>query len=732
MKKRILSFLLALVMCVSIGTGTTAKAWAGNDAMQRGEATVIEAVMLNLLDYATKVAEIEVDLMTEEPSMDQALIAGLGKTTEEGKMLIRIYEHLKLTGKACWDLGVILVDTNSVRKELLAACLRNAQATEKGIMTGFYYAFESGRQDYNNDTSRTEEELRQIAELGIKDVDYTVQSLRESAEQPIFDLFFDTKSPKLINQAADGLEELAAAIPDSWYTYQMGYATAKAQDDRDPTIYISMKNVPKGELPLGKVFPVKGKISSEFVITKVTESILDSEGKVVQSNTVYPNKKEVDIAKDGLDKLRFKKLTAGEYTFTLDVENKAGSFSGYGCDFSIVKPEEPVHKHEEVIDPAVEATCTAEGKTEGKHCASCDDVLVKQEVVPAKGHSYGEWKVTTAPTCIEVGVETRTCADCGSKETRDVPKGDHGEGEAVKENEIPATCEADGSYDEVVYCPVCEEELERSSKVIPAAGHKDADENYICDVCEGKVCTNHKPETVKGKAATCTEAGLTYGEKCSICGEVLTEQETIPALGHKFSGGKCSVCGVADPDYEEPTPPPVENPFTDVSNDAWYAKSVLWAKESGVTGGKTETTFGPNDSCTRAQVVTFLWAANGKPEPKLAFNPFDDVSENDWYYKPVLWAVENGITGGVSKDLFGPEQTCTRGQIVTFLYAAVDKPAVNGTSSFKDVADGEWFAAPVIWAAENDVTGGIGNGKFGPNNTCTRAQVVTFLYKVYG
>ena len=181
-----------------------------------------------------------------------------------------------------------------------------------------------------------------------------------------------------------------------------------------------------------------------------------------------------------------------------------------------------------------------------------------------------------------------------------------------------------------------------------------------------------------------------------------------------------------------PTPPAGNNPFTDVPNDAWYAAPVLWAKANNITGGKTETTFGPDDGCTRAQVVTFLWAANGKPEPKSMNNPFKDVANNAWYLKPVLWAVEQGITGGIAEGKFGPEQTCTRAQIATFLYAAAGKPEVSGKSSFKDVKDADWFAKPIIWAAQNEVTGGIGDGKFGPNNTCTRAQVVTFLYKVYG
>ena len=131
-------------------------------------------------------------------------------------------------------------------------------------------------------------------------------------------------------------------------------------------------------------------------------------------------------------------------------------------------------------------------------------------------------------------------------------------------------------------------------------------------------------------------------------------------------------------------------------------------------------------------MVTFLWAANGKPAPKTTENPFKDVKSTDWFYQPVLWAVENGITGGIAADQFGPNQTCTRGQIVTFLYAAVEKPEIEGSSTFKDVKDTDWFAKPVIWAAQNEVTGGIGDGKFGPNNTCTRCQVVMFLYKVYG
>ncbi|MBQ5671999.1 MAG: S-layer homology domain-containing protein [Oscillospiraceae bacterium] len=180
-----------------------------------------------------------------------------------------------------------------------------------------------------------------------------------------------------------------------------------------------------------------------------------------------------------------------------------------------------------------------------------------------------------------------------------------------------------------------------------------------------------------------------------------------------------------DPDYKEP----FKNPFTDVEESDWFYAPVLWAVENKVTGGMTETTFGPNANCTRAQVVTFLYAAAGKPEVKANTEPFDDVSEADWFYTPVLWAVENGITGGISATEFGPNQECTRAQVVTFLYAAAGKPLITAGSDFSDVADTDWYAKPVIWAKANNITGGISPTEFGPNNICTRAQVVTFLYK---
>ena len=172
---------------------------------------------------------------------------------------------------------------------------------------------------------------------------------------------------------------------------------------------------------------------------------------------------------------------------------------------------------------------------------------------------------------------------------------------------------------------------------------------------------------------------------------------------------------------------PENNPFEDVADTDWFYTPVLWAVENNITSGVDATHFGPYNTCTRAQVVTFLYAAAGRPDVTATEEPFEDVSESDWFYTPVLWAVENGITSGVDATHFGPNNTCNRAAVVTFLYAMEGKPEITAKSEFADVADTDWFAKPVLWAVENKVTSGIGEGKFGPNNDCTRAAIVTFL-----
>ena len=270
--------------------------------------------------------------------------------------------------------------------------------------------------------------------------------------------------------------------------------------------------------------------------------------------------------------------------------------------------------------------------------------------------------------------------------------------------------------------------------------------------------------------ATCTTNGVkTY--TCS-CGDNYIE--TIWAYGHSYINNFCSVCGAEMPEEpsgslkepEEPTEPsekptekpveptepsekpaekpveptepeekpepviPTENPFKDVKKSDYFCDPVLWAVGKGITNGMSATSFAPNANCTRGQIVTFLWRACGSPEPAKKDNPFKDVKSNEYYYKAVLWAVENGITTGLSKTSFGPNATCTRGQVATFLWRSQGEPAPKSTNNpFKDVKSSDYYFKAVLWAVENEVTQGMGGGKFAPNASCTRGQIVTFLFR---
>ena len=171
------------------------------------------------------------------------------------------------------------------------------------------------------------------------------------------------------------------------------------------------------------------------------------------------------------------------------------------------------------------------------------------------------------------------------------------------------------------------------------------------------------------------------------------------------------------------------NPFIDVPAGSYYEDAVIWAVDKGITSGTSAVTFDPNGNCTRAQAVTFLWRAAGSPAPKTKVMSFTDVPSGSYYYDAVLWAMEQGITKGTSDTAFSPNASCTRAQIVTFLWRASGSPAVSGNSAFTDVASDAYYAAAVAWAEKNSVTGGIGNGLFGSGNNCTRAQIVTFIYR---
>ena len=203
----------------------------------------------------------------------------------------------------------------------------------------------------------------------------------------------------------------------------------------------------------------------------------------------------------------------------------------------------------------------------------------------------------------------------------------------------------------------------------------------------------------------------------------LTEYATVIYEGepvcteHEWDGLTCIYCGTTR-----------ENPFTDVPEDSFYFLPVLWAVDEGITNGASANTFNPGGDLLRAQVVTMLWRHAGSPVVDGA-NPFDDVKKTDFYYQAVLWAVQNGITNGTTATTFGPMGVCIRAQGVTFLWRYLDSPDAVADNPFTDVDDAAWYGTPILWAVENGITNGISATEFGVNTNCNRAHMVTFLYR---
>ena len=194
----------------------------------------------------------------------------------------------------------------------------------------------------------------------------------------------------------------------------------------------------------------------------------------------------------------------------------------------------------------------------------------------------------------------------------------------------------------------------------------------------------------------------------------------VESCSHSYENYQCIHCGKLMP-----------TPFRDVEQGRFYYIPVLWAVENGITYGVSDTVFGTEEPCKRSQVVTFLWRAAGCPAPKSTVNPFVDVVKGSFYEKAVLWAVEQGITVGTDATHFSPDDPCNRAAVVTFLWRYAGEPTVSGSIPFTDVPANAWYAEPIRWAVKNGITQGVNATEFGTDLTCTRAQVVTFLYRAF-
>ena len=248
----------------------------------------------------------------------------------------------------------------------------------------------------------------------------------------------------------------------------------------------------------------------------------------------------------------------------------------------------------------------------------------------------------------------------------------------------------------------------------------------------------------KGDEITIQEDCTSVYAYCSICDEAIYS-ETKKNAEHSFgdwvlttpptttkAGEETRTCSVCDTEETRTVAklPAQKNPFTDVPEGSYYEAPVIWAVDEGITNGITPTTFEPMTISTRGQVVTFLWRCAGCPEPKTKLNPFDDVAEGKFYYDAVLWAVENGITNGTSDTTFSPMVDCTRGHVVTFLHRYLGTPEPESANNpFTDVAQDRYFYDAVLWAVENGITNGTSANTFSPDNKCKRCEIVTFLYR---
>ena len=246
----------------------------------------------------------------------------------------------------------------------------------------------------------------------------------------------------------------------------------------------------------------------------------------------------------------------------------------------------------------------------------------------------------------------------------------------------------------------------------------------VCKVCE-KVLSGqetvpalgHDPKLVNAKDATCTEAGYTGDKVCTRCNVTLEKGKDIKALGHNFVKGVCSRCDAKQPGY---------NPFSDVKSTDRFYSDIMWAWENGIVEGDDTGMFRADGKLTRAQVVTMLWRMNDKPTAKNAAT-FTDLTQ-DWYKAAVAWAVEKGIVNGVGNNKFAPNETCTRAQIVTMLWRLDGEKKVTPTINFTDLTQ-NWYKDAVAWAANNGITKGDGAGHFYPANDCTRGEAVAFIHR---
>lgn len=438
------------------------------------------------------------------------------------------------------------------------------------------------------------------------------------------------------------------------------------------------------------------------------------------------------------------------------------------CD----QPYGELGAHKLTKTAAKAATCTEAGYNEYWTCKTCGKYFSDEKgenaiadlaawktgdgKINATGHNYGDITYTWSDGNTSCTAK-KVCSVCKDEVTETV-----GTTSSVK---TPATCTTKGT---TTYTAAFKDEdfSEQTKDVdIAATGHDWSNKDGICAVCHTKCDRVHKPGTtceVCGKYTrrpSTANSGNTVAVPSTPNGTMTVNPSTAskganvtvtvkPNEGYELgslavkdaSGDLLPLADLGNGKYSFVMPDgkvsvkaefvkTAPTSFVDVPANAYFADAVKWAVDKGITNGLPDTMFGPYASCTRAQIVTFLWRAAGSPEPKTV-SSFSDVPESAYYAKAVEWAVENGITNGMTETTFAPDATCTRGQSVTFLHRAL-KGTASGSANFTDVKSDAFYADAINWAVANNVTNGTSNTTFSPNADCTRAEIVTFLYRAY-
>ena len=405
---------------------------------------------------------------------------------------------------------------------------------------------------------------------------------------------------------------------------------------------------------------------------------------------------------------------------------------------------------------AVKPICTAVGYSGDQQCTGdCGQIFRYGHVIDKLGHNWDDGKPATQGksegtlyTCRRVGCgETKfvknpapteysvtVCTDGNGTASASLTT-------AAAGTEITLTAKADAGYTFKQWQVVTGGVTIKDNKFTMPAGNVE-----VKAIFEKNATPPPGPTEYSVKVSTDGNGTAMADKTSAAVGTVVTLTAT-PKSGYTFKQWQVVTGGVTIKDnkftmpagnveikaiFEKnatPPPGPAVNPFVDVPSGVYYEEAVLWAVDKGITKGTDTTHFSPNGICTRAQAVTFLWRAAGSPAAKSGAMPFTDVKAGSYYETAVLWAVENGITKGTTATTFSPEQNCSRAQIVTFLWRSEKSPAAGTVNPFTDMKASAYYADAVLWAVKKDVTKGTTATTFSPNDNCTRAQIVTFLYR---